>query len=275
MVSYIRIRTRYESKIKKGIFMIYDIQRASLGKRIMALILDFILIMTLIVGVAFLISKIVSYDKYSDELSQMREEYSKVYGVKLDITNEEYNAFSEEDKAKYDAADEAFSSDERAAELNRIMFNLMILIIFISPIVSYFLLEFLVPLFLGNGQTVGKKVFAIGVVHTNSVRLTSLGLFARSMLGKCTIGTMLPVMGFFMMIVSTQTAFAGATIILLICGLNIALLLFTKRRTPLHDILSNAVCVDMQTQKIFESAEQLVAYKAKLHEETVNSKRDD
>ena len=50
-----------------------------------------------------------------------------------------------------------------------------------------------VPLKLGNGQTIGKKVFGIGVMRVDGVQLTTIQLFIRTILGKFTLETMIPV----------------------------------------------------------------------------------
>ena len=146
--------------------------------------------------------------------------------------------------------------------------NLTLIMITFSLLLSYILLELVIPIILGNGQTVGKKVFAIGVVHVNAVRLTGLGLFTRTILGKYTVEAMIPVM------LILLTLFGGGGLTgLLVLGLLIILEVFTftknKQNTPIHDVLSHTVCVDLSVQQIYENENELIKHKERLHEEAV------
>ena len=50
--------------------------------------------------------------------------------------------------------------------------------------------------------------------------------------------------------------------------LQLALVLTSRTNTAIHDLMAATVVVDIQSQMIFDSAEELVAYKNKLHAET-------
>ena len=52
----------------------------------------------------------------------------------------------------------------------------------------------------------------------------------------------------------------------------IALILGTKARTPIHDKLAHTVTVDFASQMIFDTPEELLAYKKRIHAEQVESK---
>ena len=73
------------------------------------------------------------------------------------------------------------------------MVNLSVLITTLSLLVSMMILEFVVPLLLKNGQTIGKKAFGIGLVRSDCVKVSTLQLFVRALFGKYTVGTMIPV----------------------------------------------------------------------------------
>ena len=82
--------------------MLKDIQKASMWKRISAYIFDFIILSIVVVGIAFILSSVLGYDGYSDRLEDYYAKYEAEYGVSLNITEEEYNKYSEEQKAKFD-----------------------------------------------------------------------------------------------------------------------------------------------------------------------------
>ena len=54
--------------------MIYDLQKASIGKRLSAFILDVILFAILAVGAAAIVSEALNYDYYADRLEQIQAE---------------------------------------------------------------------------------------------------------------------------------------------------------------------------------------------------------
>ena len=69
--------------------MEHALQKASLGKRIAAGILDGILICILATGFAFLLSVLLGYDGYNQTLKDGYSRYETQYGVSFDIPREE------------------------------------------------------------------------------------------------------------------------------------------------------------------------------------------
>ena len=61
-------------------------------------------------------------------------------------------------------------------------------------------------------------------------------------------------------------------LLLLLILAQIILLIFTHARTPLHDMLAGTVTVDLASQLIFDTPEDLLEYKKKLHAESVAEK---
>jgi hypothetical protein len=104
--------------------MVFGLQKASVSKRISAYMLDFIVFAVITVGLALVISAIVGYDGYMNKLDGFYEKYENEYGIKTDITQEEYDKLSESDKAKYDAAEEAFSKDKEVLQVFSMLMNL-------------------------------------------------------------------------------------------------------------------------------------------------------
>lgn len=246
--------------------MITDLQKANPWKRISAYLFDMILLVILIVGIAFLLSSILGYDTQSDKMEALSQKYATLYGVDLDISVEDYNALSPEEHARYDAATEAFAADAEANYLYSLLINLTLIITTFSILIACLILEFAVPLLFGNGQTLGKKIFGIGVMRADGVRVTSLLVFIRTVLGKFTVETMIPVL----LAISVYFGvldIVGVIVILGILVLQIALILSSRTRSAIHDMISGTVTVDIASQMIFETREEMLEYRKKLHAE--------
>ncbi len=244
----------------------YDFQKANTWKRISAALFDFIMLVMVIMGVAYLFSCAINYTSYFTELEAHYARYEKDYNLDFDISLEEYNALSEEDRATFDEASVAFSKDEAVNKTYRMLLNLTLVIAIFSILISYLLLEFLVPLLFKNGQTLGKKIFGIGVMRIDGVRLTPFLLFVRSILGKYTIETMIPVFCAVMIYFNSMVA-AAVMVIGILLIVQLGLLIANRERTPIHDKLSSTVTVDLTSQMIFETVEDLLAYKEKKAKE--------
>lgn len=246
----------------------YDIQKAGLLKRISALLLDFILLTIAITGFMLLLSTALRYDSYAGALTEKREYYEAHYGVDFDIKKEEYDALGEDSRAKIDEAYQLYRTDEDVVYNYNMLFNLVLVIASLSLVFSFLLLEFVVPLILKNGQTVGKKIFGIGVIHQNAVRVTSVAVFARALLGKCVIETMVP-----LMIFATMIFGSGGIVGLVVLGCILVLELFSffkdGKFTPIHDVLAHTVTVDLGSQLVFDTPDDMIAYKTRLHEEEI------
>ena len=127
-------------------------------------------------------------------------------------------------------------------------------------------LEFAIPLWLGNGQTLGKKIFGIGLMRTDGIRVTPPLLFIRTILGKYTIETMIPVL-ILIMIYFNTIGVLGILILGLILLLQIALFIATYTNSLLHDILAKTVVIDISSQMIFKDEQELLDCKKKVYAE--------
>ncbi len=250
--------------------MMLDMQKASVLKRVSAFLLDMILLLILITGFAFVLSLVTGYDGYNERLEAVEQEYEDKYGVSFDISEEEYNKMPEEQRKYFDEVYTEFSKDEEALYLYNMQFNLILMISTVSILLSYVVLELILPLVFKNGQTVGKKIFGIALMHTNSVRLTTMALFVRTILGKFTLETMIPVYIFIMAVFGTL-GLTGTIMLLLILVLQIGVILITKTNSCIHDLLANTVAVDLSSQMIFDSVDAMNEYKKKIHAEQVKN----
>lgn len=245
-----------------------ELQKASLWKRVSAYLFDLILLVIVALGLATLLSTIFGYDGYVSELTVHYDRYADTYGIDVEISGEEYEKLSQEEKERYAEADAALRKDAEVQYLYGMMFRLSILMITLSILVAYLALEFTVPLLFGNGQTLGKKIFGVAVMRQSAVKISPVILFIRTILGKYTIETMVPVF-LFLMIRFGVLGFVGTMVICGILLLNVILVLATSTSSAIHDLLADTVTVDMASQRIFDSEEELIAYKKRIHEEAV------
>ena len=90
---------------------------------------------------------------------------------------------------------------------------------------------------------------------------------------KCTVETMVPMFIIVMIYLGLMGSF-GTIVILALLLLQIVLLIVTKARTPIHDILAHTVCVDFASQMIFDTPEALLEYKKRIHAEQVEAEKN-
>jgi len=248
--------------------MIFDLQKASMWKRISAFLFDFILLVIAVAGAAFLLSAILGYDKHNTALNDAYAKYEAEYGVVFDISQEEFMQKSEAQQQAWNNAYQALVKDKEAMYSYNMVINLTLVISTLAILFAYLVLEFAVPIRLGNGQTLGKKIFGVAVMRTDGVKVTAPLLFIRTVLGKFTIETMIPVL-ICVMIFFNMIGIVGMFVLGLILLVQIILIITTHTNSCIHDVLAKTVAVDMQSQLIFETEEELIAYKNKVHAEKV------
>ena len=164
-------------------------------------------------------------------------------------------------KAAYDSYTELYKPLSKANWEYQLIMRFLFLMGSFGFLLAYLVLEFVIPIILKNGQTVGKKVFGIGLVRPNCVKIQIMSLFARTLLGKYAIETMFPLLLVFMLFFG---GWSWISIILFaaITLLNIILFFVTKNRTPIHDMLAGTVAVDIKLQMIYQSEEELAQKKS-------------
>lgn len=249
-----------------------DLQKAGVFKRFSAWMCDGVAFLLVALCIGLLLSSVLGYDRNYKILVDGYARYEEKYGIDFDITQEEYDALSDEVKQIYTQANRELNSDQEVVRAYAMVKTLPLLLISISILVSSILLEFVIPLIFKNGQTLGKKLFGIAVVRTNCVKITSPALFIRAILGKCTMETMVPVC-IIIMILSGSLGVVGFIVLALIALLQLIMLIITKTNSAIHDLLADTVAVDFASQRIFESDEDLLLYKQKVHEEAVRNAR--
>ena len=220
-----------------------DMQRASLLKRISALILDFIILTILSTFFIFLISFITKYDSYNTHLNECYSKYEKQYGVEFSISSDEYYGYSEEERALYDEAYNALINDEDTILTYQKVVNLSLLSVSLGVFFAFIIAEFIIPIFFKNGVTIGKKVFSLCLMRRGGWRVNNTSLFIRAILGKYTIETMVPLLILMMVFFSS------------------------KDHLAIHDLLADTVVVDYMSQYIYETEEDVIERKKELAKE--------
>ncbi len=253
--------------------MIYDLQKPTLWKRVSAYLFDIVLIITLAVGFAAAISEITGYDAKYDQLFEYRNEFGEKHGIDLGISQEDFNKLSTDEQKvfneKYEEVTKLLVKNEKYIKLNSLVINLTLIITSLGILLAVLCWEFIIPLFLKNGQTFGKKIFGIAVMRTNGVKISTLQLFVRAIFGKYTFEIMLPVFAVLMTMFANMLLFGVVVIAAISIAQVVALIVTRNTRQALHDLLSDTVTVDLASQLIFETEADLIKYKEEQHAKMV------
>ncbi len=249
--------------------MIYDLQKPTIWKRLSAYLFDFIILAVLITGFATVMSSVVGFDGQLSKLEGYYTEYSKKYNIDLEISAEDFEKLSKEEQQVYADANELFQKDSRVLKAYSFIFSLTLIITAVSILLAVLTWEFIVPLFLKNGQTVGKKIFGVAVMRTNGVKITPVQLFVRSILGKYTFEIMIPVFSVILVVFANAGIFGIIMLAIVAIAQIISLIVTPKTRSALHDLLADTVTVDLASQLIFETEAELIKYKEEQHAKMV------
>lgn len=246
--------------------MNYEIQRASLSRRLPAWLLDIILLVTLATGLMAGLSYALDMDTHQKALDEVYVRYEQDFGIDFETTPEQFEAMTEEELAKYEAASEALSKDTEAQKIYEMILNLTLITLSGGILGAFLILEFAIPLFLKNGQTLGKKVFGVALMRKDGIKVTPFMMFVRTILGKYTLETMIPVL-LVVAVLFGIMGMEGFLGIILILALQVIVGLATRNKTGVHDFLACTVAVDLSSQMIFDSPESQLEYYKRLHEE--------
>ena len=250
--------------------MILDLQKASLLKRASAFLLDAILLVVLATGFFYIISVATGYEQHRLVVAEATERISQEYGVTAEMTSKSYEELTEAEIAAINAADKVLQSDAAACRAYAMVANLSTLIVSLGLLLAFVLLEFVVPLLFGNGQTLGKKIFGIAVMHIQGVKLGHVALFTRTVLGKYAVETMPLALSALYLISglgSPVFLLIGAALLLV----QLIVVIVSHENALLHDKMAVTVTVDLASQMIFDTYDQLLEYKKKMHAEKAAS----
>ena len=247
--------------------MNYDIQRASMLKRVPAWLLDIILLITVATGFLALWSQVFDVMPHVENLSGFVEKYEAEYGGQLSMSVEEYEKLTAEEKLAADEIsleiDKALNQDPEALKALETVATYIFAMLSLSILCAYVILELLIPLWLKNGQTLGKKCFGVALMRKDGIKVTPFMMFARTVLGKCTVETMIPVLALVLMLLNIAGPIFWLGVAVLLAQIIVPLA--TRDKTALHDLMACTVAVDLSSQMIFDTPEAMEAYYAELY----------
>ena len=260
----------------------YDIQKATVSNRISAFLADLVAFFFVAIGISAIVSGIVGYDAASEKFNEIVYAYEEefiydAYNIKngtesAPLSREEIDKIIRENQdthlewynAQVAAANEKLREDEDAMAAYERVILLSILNITVSVLISYIVLEIVVPLLLKNGQTIGKKIFGIALMRIDGVKISPLQLVVRTILGKYTIETMIPllvVLSMYFSLLSPDLVLFGLAVIAVLIIVECVLFFKSGMTDFIHDKMALTICVDMKSQLIFDSEEALIEYK--------------
>lgn len=246
--------------------MVTDLQKASLWKRISAGLFDLILLAMLAVGMATLLSMVFGYNTHSQNLEDAYSRYEAQYGVEFRMSQAEFDALPQEQKDNYNAAYDALIADDEVVYTYNMVLNLTLLITTFGILAALLLLEFVVPLLLKNGQTLGKKIFGVALMRADGVKVKPVQMFIRTVLGKFAIEIMIPVY-ILMMIFFNSIGIIAMAVLGGILVAELLTLVLSRTNNLIHDSIAVTVAVDMASQRIFDTPDEKIEYIKRLHAE--------
>ena len=245
--------------------MFFDLQKAPMLKRISALILDLIVLSIVVTGFSLCLSAILKYDADAEALEEKTTYYQEQYGVKQ---TEEYVSLVESDptaKANYEEYLKAVYADEEITKLNNLVLQKLLTILSVGFLLGFLVVDFFIPLLLKDGRTIGKKIFGICLMQSDHTKVRKAALFARTVIGKYALETMVPVIVIHM-IVFFNIGMVGTIVLILLLLLQIIICVKTQGNLVIHDLISATVCVDEKSQMIFDDENAKEEYRKKLEE---------
>ena len=223
--------------------MTQELQKASFWKRISAYILDLMVMAAVAVACGAALVGATHFKEHNQKIQVAYQRYETEYGISFELTEEEYLTMPEQQRQQFDLAYAALIADQEAMYAYNMTIYLSLGIVMVSILIAMILLEVIGPMFLGNCQTLGKKVFGLQVVRMDGSPVSTMPMLVRTMLGKYTIEIMIPVLMILLMffnIIGAAGLFVAAGIVLL----QAVLLGGSKNNLAIHDRLAGTVVVD-------------------------------
>ncbi|MBQ8295316.1 MAG: RDD family protein [Clostridia bacterium] len=255
--------------------MALSLQKANVWKRVSAYLVDTVATIFLALGFLIVLLAIFGYDAQSQRYAEGEQayytQYAEQYDVDFEISQDEYKSLSPEAKQAYDTAlKEAQNAIEQDPELMQTadkLFSRVLVSASFGLLASVVVFHFVLPLFFKNGQTLGKKVFGLAVMRTNHVKLSTPVLFVRSVIGLYVMETMAPVL---LCLMGSVGLIAAALVMIL----QLFVMWKTDTNSSIHDLLADTVVVDLASQRIFETQDEMLAFRLKQAEENAKETQE-
>lgn len=235
---------------------------ASMKNRGAAYFVDLILFVIIFTGVLYLASFLVGYQ---DNLNLLEEQYIK-YGVYVG-NNSGYELCDTTLETCQESL-KNFYADDAAIDIYLKTTESMFLMFVVSAAISSLIYEFLIPIFMGNGETIGMKIMKICYVNEENYRVSHIQIFTRFLFGKFLVNLLIPIMGLFYFYISNGSLLALAVVIA-IPLINLIMTFKTKNRSGIANTIGKMVVVSKEETFIFESKEAYIA--AKCEQERIDA----
>lgn len=260
----------------------YEIRQAKMSKRICAFFVD-LFIFVIIFSLSMLIcnsfmdykdskaiydEKCLEYNLVVEKVNEEGETYAASWtiydfllsdfasaGCKVE-KEEDIKEISEECQKEFNdfltKQNEEFGKDKVALDAYESVVNYRVSFFVISSFLPLLLINFVFPLIFKNGQTLGKKLFKLGLVNKDGVRARTTNIITRFLIG---------IFAFEVLPLMIYLAVSNVYTICLLIGLavtfvNFILFIFTNSHKMIHDVVGGTIVVDLHTTIIFDSIEE-------------------
>lgn len=244
---------------------------AALGKRIVAALIDMIMIVTIVQFLLILISQSPLGDPTRDFIV-LQNSYLAEFGLGEYVTSNGVTSFVQHSSIA-DSLIESFNSF--AVNNNEYMsaYNKYLDSYFWNSVLAIFVVEFIllgiVPFFNKHYQTCGKVIMRLGVIDEKyDMNLGTKNRVFR-FLGSFVIETFAILLFFKGTMIDVVTIMSPLIVLTII--------MFSSQKQALHDVLAKSKVVDLRTAVIFESVGEKEAYDAEYmetHQDELNFDTD-
>ena len=244
---------------------------AALGKRIVAALIDMIMIVTIVQFLLILISQSPLGDPTRDFII-LQNSYLAEFGLGEYVTSNGVTSFVQHSSLA-DSLIESFNSF--AVNNNEYMsaYNKYLDSYFWNSVLAIFVVEFvllgIVPFFNKHYQTCGKVIMRLGVIDEKyDMNLETKNRVFR-FLGSFVIETFAILLFFKGTMIDVVTIMSPLIVLTII--------MFSSQKQALHDVLAKSKVVDLRTAVIFESVGEKEAYDAEYmetHQDELNFDTD-
>lgn len=229
-----------------------EFHKAKFIKRLAAYAIDLILLLAITLGIAAAMFSEMDYNTYEEKFELCCEKYGQQFGVDLSASRADQAEMPEAEQEKYMAAWEALNADAEAMDAIKQKLRIELLSAIVGFFVGYVILEVMLPLIFKNGQTVGKKIMGLCVMHKYHVRVGFMQIIYRTILGKYFIETMIPVV----MLILSDYGVLGMTASLVLAAIAMTqgfIVMMSQANCGIHDKLFHTVVADFKKQHIFDN----------------------
>lgn len=262
----------------------YEIKQAKISTRIYAFLIDLLIFIVIFSASMFLLN---TYSKDYNDSKKIYDEKCLEHNLVIEKTNEngeKYTAnwtvydfmmssFSspgchvEKEEDIKDVSDECqieysdfltkqnevFGKDEVAVSTYNKIVKYRIGFYAISSFLALLIINIVFPLIFKNGQTLGKKVFKLGLVSKKGIKVNFANIGLRFLIGIFAF----EVFPFMLYLAVSNVYTIGLLLGMALSFVNFCLFIFTKNHVMVHDYVGGTVVVDLHTTIVFNSVEEM------------------